>query len=493
MEQPNVLFIAVDQWPGALLGCAGHPSVLTPTIDHLARLGTRYTRAYSESPICIPARRSMMTGLSPRGHGDRSFKPAERLPKEPLLAQCFRDAGYQATAIGKLHVFPQRARIGFDDTILAEEGRIELGTTDDYDIYLADHGHTGEQFMHGMSNNDYMFRPWHLEEAHHVTNWTAREAARAIKRRDPDRPGFWHVSFTHPHPPLAPLASYIEMYDRLPIDEPNAGIWSERLETLPQALQVVRAYWPAEHSAHVLRGIRQAYYALCTHIDHQIRVLIGTLRDEGILDDTLIALVSDHGDMLGEHGLWGKCVFYERAANIPFILVGTAGCKRIGRGVTDDRLVALQDIMPTLLDVAGIPIPGTLDGMSAVGAERRDFLYGECREMRSATRMMHDGRHKLIWYPAGNHIQLFDLTADPTEMVDLSSDPAYVKVRTRLEHELAKSLYGCDEAWATDGRLIGYQPDEYTPEASRTFANQRGLHYPPPPLVNPEKSGAMAK
>lgn len=492
MTAPNILFIAVDQWPGALLGCAGHPTVLTPTIDHLARLGTRYTRAYSESPICIPARRSMMTGLSPRGHGDRSFKPSERLPDGPLLAQCFRDAGYQATAIGKLHVFPQRARIGFDETILAEEGRLELGSIDDYDMYLADQGRAGEQFMHGMSNNDYMFRPWHLEERYHVTNWTAREAARAIKRRDPDRPGFWHVSFTHPHPPLTPLASYMHLYDTSRIDEPNNASWSEASDTLPEALRIVRAYWPTEYRPDVLRGIRQAFYALCTHIDHQIRTVLGTLRDEGILDNTVIAIVSDHGDMLGDHGLWGKCLFYERAANVPFILVGKAGCTRVARGVTDDRLVALQDVMPTLLDLAGLPIPDALDGISAIGSARRTTLFGECRELRSATRMMHDGRHKLIWYPSGNHIQLFDLATDPLEMHDVSTDPAYGKVRTSLEGELAQCVYGGDEAWVRDGRLVGYQPGEYVPEPSRTFGNQRGLQYPPPP-TSLEKSGAMAR
>ena len=117
--QPHVLFISVDQWPGHLLGCAGHPVIQTPTLDHLARLGTRYTRAYAESPICIPSRRSMMTGLSPKGHGDRSFKPTLRMPKVPLLAQSFRDAGYQAYAVGKLHVYPPRDRIGFDDVLLA--------------------------------------------------------------------------------------------------------------------------------------------------------------------------------------------------------------------------------------------------------------------------------------------------------------------------------------------------------------------------------------
>ncbi|KSV73567.1 hypothetical protein N183_24340 [Sinorhizobium sp. Sb3] len=105
-------------------GCAGHPVIETPTLDHLASIGTRFSRAYSECPICIPARRTIMTGTSPRRHGDRVFQPSLPMPKElPTLAGTFGRNGYQTQAIGKLHVYPQRDRIGFDDALLAEEGR----------------------------------------------------------------------------------------------------------------------------------------------------------------------------------------------------------------------------------------------------------------------------------------------------------------------------------------------------------------------------------
>ena len=193
-QQPNILLIMVDQWPGSLLGVAGHPVIETPTIDHLASLGTYFPNAYSECPICIPARRSVMTGTTARVHGDRLFQPAAIMPDLPTLAQTFRDAGYQAYAVGKLHVYPQRDRIGFDDVILAEEGRPQLGATDDYDMYLAEQGYAGRQFEHGMCNNDYMWRTWHLPEQCHVTNWTTREMVKLIKRRDPTRPAFWHLS-----------------------------------------------------------------------------------------------------------------------------------------------------------------------------------------------------------------------------------------------------------------------------------------------------------
>lgn len=488
-SRPNILFLTVDQWGGPFFGYEGHPVIQTPTIDQLARLGTRFSRAYAESPICIPARRSMMTGQSPRQHGDRSFLPALTMPHENLLAQCMVNGGYQATAIGKLHVFPQRDRIGFESTLLAEEGRPGLGAVDDYDLYLADQGYAGLQFMHGMSNNGYEHRHWHLDEALHVTNWITRTAAREIKRRDPNCPAFWHVSYTHPHPPLVPLASYEALYQDMPIDLPVMAEWSRQAEEkLPMALQVVRDYWPAQWSEAQLRSLRRAYYALCTHIDHQIRILIGTLREEDLLNNTVILLTADHGDMLGDHGLWAKRLFYEGSARVPMILVGTKHGSNVSVGAVDDRLVGLQDIMPTLLDIAGLPIPATVEGLSMLGDARRSVLFGECGEGRNASRMIHDGRYKLIWYPGGQVVQLFDLKSDPKECNDLSNEPAAAAIRQRLENALIEHLYGSDLDWVHDGRLKGYPSDGSRIEPDRQLSGQRGVHYPQPPVDHPERT-----
>jgi arylsulfatase A-like enzyme len=483
--RPNVLLVMMDQWPGKLVGAAGHPAILTPTLDHLARIGTRYPRAYSECPICIPARRTLMTGTSPRTHGDRVFLPAARMPRLPTLAQTFRDAGYQAYAVGKLHVYPQRDRIGFDDVLLAEEGRPQLGAVDDYDLYLAEAGHAGEQFAHGMSNNDYLFRPWHLDERMHVTNWITREAAKMVKRRDPTRPSFWHVSYTHPHPPIVPLESYLSMYRELEVDEPVQADWAQG--PLPRALEAVRAHWPAALPSSRMAAIRRAFFALCTHIDHQLRVLLGTLREEGLLDDTIILVTADHGDMLGDFGLWAKRLFYEGSAQVPMLLVGVKGDKRVAQEGVDRRLVGLQDVMPTLLDLAGVAVPDTVEGLSMTGDKRRDAIVGECREDANATRMAHDGRHKLLWYPAGNFVQLFDLERDPTEISDEAANPSYAGVRRRLEAALVDHAYGVDVEWVRDGRLAGFECAPFAYQADRAWAGQRGLQYPQPPLSDPTK------
>jgi arylsulfatase len=488
-QRPHILFLSLDQWGGPFFGFEGHPVIRTPTLDQLARLGTRFSRAYSESPICIPARRSMMTGQSPRGHGDRSFLPSLAMPRDHLLAQCMKAGGYQTVAIGKLHVFPQRDRIGFDQTLLAEEGRPGLGAVDDYDLYLSDQGHTGEQFMHGMSNNGYEHRTWHLKEAHHVTHWITRTACREIKRRDPMMPGFWHVSYTHPHPPLVPLASYEALYELSSVDLPLHSEWSSGgVEGLPTALQVVRDYWPAKWSAAEHRSLRRAYYALCTHIDHQIRILIGTLREEGLLDDTVILLTSDHGDMLGDHGLWAKRLFYENSARVPMILVGARRGPAIKAGHVDSRLVGLQDLMPTLLDIADLPIPSSVEGLSMLGHPTRTVLYGECGEGRNATRMLHNGRYKLIWYPGGQRVQLFDLETDPQECVDLSQSQAHSGQLRELESQLIQELYGEDLKWVQDGRLVGFPWDGTRIAPDRQLSGQRGLHYPQPPVDHPDRA-----
>ncbi|HEY4203147.1 MAG TPA: sulfatase-like hydrolase/transferase [Devosiaceae bacterium] len=476
--RPNVLLITADEWPGTLLGCAGHPAIETPTLDALARSGTRFSRAYSECPVCMPARRSLMTGMSPRAHGDRVFQGKLAMPSTPTLADAFVEAGYQAYAVGKLHVYPPRSRIGFHDVMLAEEGRQVDGAIDDYEQFLAERGHAGRQFMHGMGNNEYVWRSWHLPEDTHPTNWQTDTAARMIKRRDPTKPGFWYVSYTHPHPPLAPLREYLERYAGKPMDPAVFGDWSSPEKTLPPVLDYVRRHW-AYFTPEQVADIRRAFYALCTHIDHQLRVLIGTLREEGILDDTIILFTSDHGDMLGDHGLFAKRLMYEKSANIPMLLSPGRFAPAAARQV-DDRLVGLQDVMPTLLELCGIPVPEHCTGRSMLTGERRDLMYCECVAGLEANRMVHDGRYKLIWYPAGNTVQVFDIETDPLEIDDLAASAGHADIRERLTARLIAELYGEDLDWVSDGKLTGFVPNHSLPTHDRDLYLQRGLQYPPP-------------
>lgn len=487
-EKPNVVLIVTDHWSAALLGIAGHPSIQTPTLDELSRNGVRFTKAYSEHPACLGARRTIMTGTPPRTHGDRVFNPTLPMPEGiPTLAQTFRDAGYQAHAVGKIHVFPQRDRIGFDDVLLDDEGRPNFGVHDDYETYLGDAGFPGQGYLHGMSNNEYAYRPWHLPEETHATNWATRGITRQIKRRDPRKPGFWYVGYRHPHPPLVPLQCYLDLYRDIPIDTPHVAEWAQSPDNQVYTVQA-RILRMLKHNPSQIIAARRAFYALCTHIDHQIRLIIGTLREESILDETIIMFTSDHGDMLGNHNMLAKRLFYENSAHVPMIVMGTRDDVRTGHHRTCDRLVGQQDIMPTLLDLCGIDIPETVEGLPMFGTGERDFLFGEDGEEDHSSRMIHDGRHKLIYYPVGHHFQLFDLSEDPLEMSDLATDPGRAADLKRLQGILANQMYGSDLKWFRNGELVGKPDREFTPGANRTLYAQRGNQWPPPP---PSDKAAM--
>ena len=481
MKRPNVLLIVADHWPAALLGAAGHPAIHTPILDQLCRNGARFTNCYSETPVCLPARRTLMTGTTPRSHGDRTFQPRRPMdPELPTLAQTFRNAGYQAYAVGKTHTYPQRDRIGFDDVLLDDEGRTLFGVTDDYEVFLGEMGFVGQQFGHGMSNNAYQTTAWHLPEHVHATNWATRAMERCIKRRDPTRPAFWYLGYRHPHPPLVPPQRFLDHYADVDIDMPFRGSWAHPTEALPFKLQGVRAR--AVYSEREVRWARRAFYALCTQIDQQVGALIGTIREEGILDDTVIMFTSDHGDMLGNHDFWAKQTFFEWSSNIPMIVMGTRDDRDVGFEREDDRLVGLQDVMPTLLGLAGIDPPGTVEGRSMIADERREFLFGEFGESDHCSRMVRSGRFKLIWYPVGNHFQLFDIDSDPNELSDIAEDPSCASVIEDLKEILAGQLYGSDERWLVGGKLVGEPERKFYPGPNRELSLTRGHQWPVPPL-----------
>lgn len=477
MPQPNVLLICVDHWPGQLLGSRGNEHILTPTLNALTASGVLYTEAYTTTPTCIPARRALMTGTTARTHGDRSFN--EHLEMDPNLTTmpaAFRQAGYQAFAVGKLHVYPQRSRIGFEDVILNEEGRRQFGgVVDDYEQFLREEGYAGQEFTHGMGSNEYCVRPWHLPERYHSTNWTTREMCSTIQRRDPTRPAFWYCSYQAPHPPIVPPVEYLDIYRHLGVDEPYVGDWAKDDDNLPYALKCHRNRWGTLSAAEI-REARAGFYAQCTYIDHQIRLLIGTLREERLLDNTILMFISDHGDMLGNHNLWAKPPMYEYSAKIPLILVPPVGDSRVMIQKQDERLTALRDVMPTLLDLCNIPIPATVEGKSLINDDKREYLYCEHYEDERSIRMIRADEFKLIWYPVGNHIQLFDLKNDPREMHDLGTDPSCEKVRERLSSLLIENLYGKDLDWVKEGKLVGEPAKDIDHSSAPEFKPRRDLN-----------------
>lgn len=474
-NKKNVLMICCDHWFADLMGCAGRHDIMTPTLDYLAEHGVRFDNCYSECPVCIPARRTMMTGLLPATHGDRVYSDRMPMPQVATLPQVFRDNGYQAYAVGKLHVFPQRDRIGFDDVILAEEGRYEFGVVDDYQAWLGENGYVGQEFMHGMGNNNYLTRPWHLDERAHPTTWVTTQMMKTIKRLDPTRPAFLYCSYAFPHPPLVPLQQFWDMYDDAELCAPTGQDWLDDRYVF-QALREPEI----DYSEKEKRRARRAFYAQCTHIDYSIRSLIGTLRECNMLDNTLLVFLSDHGDMLFDHDMVAKRCFYEQSAKIPLIFTGKPVADMAGTVRHD--LAEMADVMPTILQMCGLPIPSTVEGKALFDASlpARDFLFGEIGEDKKATRMVRRGNYKFIYYPCGNVKQLFDLKNGPTESHDLAGDAAYAALLAELEALMIPQLHGMDLDWVHDGRLVGYPAPEYRPTPNYGLYNQRGYHWPPP-------------
>lgn len=472
MKKKNVVFICTDEWPGQLFGHRGRKDIMTPTIDFLADNGVMMENAYSECPVCIPARRSLMTGLTPEHHGDRVYSDTMEMPSHQTLAGAFSNAGYQTVAVGKMHVYPQRDRIGFDDVILLEEGRCEFGVTDDYEIWLGENGNPGEQFMHGMGNNTYYTRPWHLDEKAHETSWVTREAMKQIARRDPVRPMFLYVSYTYPHPPLVPLQVFLDKYQDIQLEKPMTDDWKE--EWIIKQFRNIAAPYSEKEREDAMR----AFFAQCTHIDYSIRLIIGSLREHNLLDDTIIVFMSDHGDMLFDHNMVAKRLFYESSASIPLIFSGRPILEYRGKGY-EKKLCQICDVMPTLLDLCGIECADEMDGFSIFSNHKRDYVFGEIGDDVKATRMIRDEKYKLIYYPAGNVSQLFDIENDRREEHDLASDPAYSDVLHRLQNLLIGKLHGSDSEWVKNGRLEGYPAVEGKAAPNFGLLNQRGIHWPP--------------
>jgi arylsulfatase len=488
----NVLLISSDHHRGDALGILGHPVAFTPHLDKLAQQGILFRRVYSECPVCIPARITIMTGRRP-GTDDASssynyYKECSPIRHEQTLPRLFARAGYHTQGIGKMHFFPQRCRYGFDSTIIEEEGRLLPGLyRDDYEQWLQDQGFAGQYHSHGVTNNELTARPWHLPEAAHPTNWTARESCRWLLRRDPESPFFLWMSFSAPHPPFTPPESYWKLYRDVQIPDPREGDWSSP-EKIPAEIR--RVSIPGNHETYTGQRYTQtvrAYYALITQIDLQISLVLGTLREQGLLDSTIILYISDHGDMMGDFGLFAKRVFYEGAANVPFILVLPQNHSRHRCGEICQNPVGLQDLLPTLLDAAGLEIPKDISGISALkGFEdpelSRKLIHGDYKkgpDTPDSSHMLCDGRFKYIWYNEGNIEHLFDLEADPLEQFNLAAKEQHRDLIRRWRKLLVSVLEQEHNADVQNGKLVSlpYPNIDVKRYQARNYFNPRGMHY----------------
>lgn len=430
MSKPNIVLISTDQMRADLMGCAGNPIIQTPHIDILARRGIRFEQAYSPTPICIPARATIMTGMEGHSMGITTYVEGFHLPTEATLPKVLSDAGYETRLVGKMHVYPERCHYGFHSMLLCEEGRMfgakssEKRGYDDYEQWLTEQGYHGQAFAHGIANNEYAMSPWHLPDHLHPTEWIADQSCKTILRRDWTRPLFLWASFTAPHPPLTPLMRDLYMYERDEMPKPVVGDWSEDHSLYHQRY---RASYAAETRTDKETDMAyRGFYASITQVDRAINRIMGTLREAGILGNTWIIFTSDHGDNMGDHGLWFKANFTRGACNIPLIVVPPSNSSIRNEswesGRTNASPVGLQDILPTCMEIAGIPVSEGLDGKSLLPliqepdeSSVRNTLLGEFGFVGKRTLMVTDGKWKYIWFEEDGHELLFDLQEDPLE------------------------------------------------------------------------------
>ena len=472
-DRPNILLIMADQWRGDCLSIDGHPVVHTPTLDNLALSGTRFGRAYSANPVCIPARISLMTGLSCATHGVVGFNTSVPWDFATTLAGEFTRHGYQTQAVGKMHAEPPRAQVGFQNVVLhsalgivrdAMKKGMDPGMVDDYIPWLRERlGPGATPFEHGLDSNSVVARPWDKAEELHYTNFTVTQSLEFLRRRDPTKPFFLFTSFNAPHPPFDPPGWAFDMYMNMDLPEPPVGDWVDAFADQAQPHSLSPSV--AKLDPRVLRRNQAGYYGHITHVDHQINRLLEGLAQYGVRDNTYICFVSDHGELLGDHHLFRKAKPYEGSARVPLILVGprNSGIKRNHRVV--DHVVELRDIFPTLLECAGLPVPEGLEGRSFLPLARgeecpgwRTYLHGENTSAGRSMQWLTDGREKYVWFSDTGREQLFDLVNDPKETVDLARRADCARRVEHWRNILVAELKGREEGYSDGVRLIPGRP-----------------------------------
>ena len=432
--RPNILLVMADQLSAPYLRPYGGPAI-TPAIDRLAAEGVVFESAYSNSPLCAPARFVMMSGqLGSRiGAYDNA---SEFRANIPTFAHHLRAAGYQTSLIGKMHFVGPDQLHGFEERL----------TTD---IYPADFGWTPNwgdpdgRFDWWFHNMDSVVQAG-VADVSNQLDYDDEVGFRAVRKlRDLARsadPRPWHVtvSFTHPHDPYVARQEFWDLYDDGEVPMPSVGWDDVPHDPHSERLRHVIAADVTGVTDDQVRAARRAYLANISYVDRWVGQLIDVLDRHGMADDTVVVFTSDHGDMLGERGLWYKMNFYEHSCRVPLI-VRMPGV-RPGRTPTP---VGLLDIAPTLLDLAGVPCPRRFDGSSVLPLvtvpDPDRMVLGEYfgEGAIAPIFMMRRGRWKYVW-SAVDPPQLYDLVSDPAELTNLAASTRHADVATVFAAEIER-------------------------------------------------------
>ena len=464
-QRPNILLITTDQQRYDTLHCAGYDYMQTPHLDALAEDGCLFTHAFSNNPVCIPARHNLLTGLGCRHHtfDDNYFDDSHQIPYHlPTFAQCLSDAGYDTIAVGKMHFQPYRRHNGFHRLYLMDEIP-RFREDDDYAIYLKENGSVNLQSLHGVRHMLYMQPQRSLvDEAHHGSTWVADKTIEYLKTKSKDKPFMIWSGFIAPHPPLDVPENWADLYKDVQIPEPTVS--KTLLSTLAQENIPISDYPNKE----TLMRARELYYAAISFVDQQVGRIIKQLEDMNELDNTLIVFTSDHGEMLGDLGTYQKFLPYDASCRIPMIVRWP---EKVKPGSVSSQFVDLNDLFPTMMDVAGLNMPKEFDYPGAsLFSDEKDRTFQFVEHQHGSRRWVSIRTHELkySYYYGGGKEELFDLINDPHETENLFvTQPEAAKIMScdlRKKAIEMEKRYGLPEGVVDDDFAV---LDDFTPHFYR--------------------------
>ena len=435
---PNILMLMADQLAASALPFLGVSPAKAPHLAQLAAQGVLFRSAYCNSPLCAPSRFSMLSGLLPSRIGAYD-NACELSATTPTVAHYLRAGGYRTILSGKMHFVGPDQLHGFEERLTTDIYPADFGWTPDWTRF--EERPSWYHSMDSVLTAGPTIRTNQLDFDEEVVFTTRRKLFDLARQADGDeRPFFLVASLTHPHDPFAIPQHYWDLYDDVEIGGPRVTIPREAQD--PHSLRLRHVCGndlDPVTDAQVLAA-RRAYYGAISFVDEQIGNILGALAESGMAEDTIIVLCSDHGEMLGERGLWYKMNFFEGASRIPFII--SAPGRFVPHSI--EASVSLVDLAPTLLDIAGLGHADTmpLDGHSLLphlsGGAGRDEVIGEYMGEGAIAPivMIRRDRWKFIHSPSDPD-QLFDLSADPDELTNRASDPAHSDIIAAFRQEVA--------------------------------------------------------
>jgi len=455
-----------DEHNPKVLGCGGHPVIHTPNLDALATRGTRFTSAYTTSPVCIPARAGFACGkyIHQIGYWDNADAYDGATPSWHHL---LRESGHRVASVGKLHFRLTGEDHGFSEEIIPMH--IYQGKGDLLGLIRDDMPQRGNSkkmiAMAGPGESTYTL--YDKDICSRAQVWLREEAP-----KERDKPWVLFVSFVAPHFPLtAPPEHYYRYWDReLPMPKLYAR---EERPRHPYVADYGRNFNYDDYfeGPEDVKKALSGYFGLVSYLDENIGKVLAALKDSGMAEDTVVMYTSDHGDNLGARGLWGKSTMYEEIAGVPFLLAGPG----IPRGSVVDTPVSHVDAFPTLMEIAGEKMPSGFPGVSLTGISEgfkpERTVLSEYHGMGSSTGAfaVRVGKWKYVHY-AKYRPQLFDLENDPEETTDLAESPRYADA----VGECRAALYAICDPEEVDRRARNRQAELIAANGGREAVIQRG-------------------